>query len=459
MVRMLLTFTLFGATALLSPLVATAQDRPVVFVHGIMSAGQTWAGAAARLQARLAITADTPSLSSRASYETQASELQQAVAHRDDSLVAVGHSNGGIVSRELSRRRQLSGVVTLGTPNQGAPIVSNLYAASWFNGQILSATNNVCRAFAVGCCDWHWILSMYSDLLSAVASAATASLGHIAGAVALNAAIPVSFEMQQGSAFLADLNAPANLAREASAIPGRVGIVSTARNFYYGGMLRAAFPDDGDTLYLIREAARIGMEAYAAYIYAHAPFEDWWAFEIADGMINVAHLLGVMDGYWCYAVSDAGWTGCYVNDTVVPGWSQMYPGAGYIDTGWGGPAHGQQTRMSDPLLEQALTVYMGVRPRGVNPPPPQSAVTLYDDVGLFGASLELGSDSTFVGWEWNDRISSVRVPVGRTVTLFEHADFAGESVTLSGDVDDLRQYPGPGADGTWNDATSSILVR
>lgn len=456
--RMLLTFTLVGAIALLSPLAATAQDRPVVFVHGIMSDGGTWAGAAARLQARLAITPDTPSLSSRALYETQASELQHAVAHRDESLVAVGHSNGGIVSRELSRRRQLSGVVTLGTPNQGAPIVSNLYAASWFDGQVSSAVNDVYRAFAYGCCDWQWILSAYSDVLHAVATFSTASLRQIAGAVALNAAIPVSLEMQPGSGFLAGLNSPANLAREAYAIPGRVGIVSTARNFYYGGILRAAFPDHGDPLYLIRESARIGMEAYAAYIYAHAPFEDWWAFEIADGMINVAHLLGVMDAYWCYAVSDAGWNGCYVNDTIVPGWSQMYPGAGYIDTGWSGPAHGQQTRMSDSLLEQALTVYMGVRPRGVDPPPPSPAA-LYDDVGYGGASLDLGSDSAFVGWDWNDRISSVRVPAGRTVTLFENADFAGESVTLSGDVDDLRQYPGPGADGTWNDAASSILVR
>lgn len=457
--RMLLRFTFAAATALLSPLVATAQDRPVVFVHGIMSDGGTWAGAAARLQARLAITAETPSLSSRALYETQAWQLQQAVAHRDGSLVAVGHSNGGIVSRELSRRRSLSGVVTLGTPNQGAPIVSNLYAASWFNGQISNAMNDVYRAFAYGCCDWHWILSTYSDVLNAVAAASTASLGQIAAAVTLNAAIPVSFEMQQGSGFLADLNSPANLAREAYAIPGRVGIVSTARNFYYGGILRAAFPDDGDTLYLIREAARIGMEAYAAYVYAHAPFEDWWAFEIADGMINVARLLGQMDAYWCYAVSDANWTGCYANDTVVPGWSQLYPGAGYIDTGWSGPAHGQQTRMSDALIEQALTVYMGVTPRGVDPPPPQAAATLYDDIGFFGGSLDLGSDSAFVGWEWNDRISSIQVPAGRTVTLFEHADFAGESLTLSGSVDDLRQYPGPGADGTWNDATSSILVR
>ncbi|MBM3773146.1 MAG: hypothetical protein FJW27_18045 [Acidimicrobiia bacterium] len=113
--------------------VAAAQDRPVVFVHGINSNGGSRSGAAARLRAKLAIVADLPNLSSRALYETQASQLQQAVAHRDALLVAVGHSNGGVVSRELSRRRPVSGIVTLGAPNQGAPIVSNLWAMSWFN--------------------------------------------------------------------------------------------------------------------------------------------------------------------------------------------------------------------------------------------------------------------------------------------------------------------------------------
>lgn len=455
----LMTCMVVGAAVTLGPPAAAAQDRPVVFVHGINANGSSWSGAAARLGARLAIAADTPSLPSRALYETQASELQRAVAHRDNSLVAVGHSNGGVVSRELSHRRHVSGIVTLGTPHQGAPIVSNLYAVSWFNGRMLGAVNDVYRLFAYGCCSWQWILSLYSDTLQAVVAASTTSLTQIGAAIALNATIPVSFEMQPGSSYLAGLNGPANLAREAATIPGRVGIVSTAHNFYHGGILRAAFPDYGDQLYLLREAARVGMEAYASYIYAHADYQEWWAFEIADGMIEAARWLGGMDGYWCLAVSGLEWNACWANDTIVPMWSQRYPSAAFIDTGWNGPAHTQQTRMSDALLEQALTVYMGVQPRGVDPPPSHPDVRFYDDVGFGADSLAAATDSAFVGWEWNDRISSVHIPVGRTATLFEHADFGGESLTLSGDAADLRLYPGPGADGTWNDAVSSIRIQ
>ena len=43
--------------------------------------------------------------------------------------------------------------------------------------------------------------------------------------------------------------------------------------------------------------------------------------------------------------------------------------------------------------------------------------------------------------------------------LYEHGDFAGASIRLTGDVADLRQYPGPGPDGTWNDAVSSFRLE
>lgn len=438
---------------------ASAQDRPVVFVHGINSDGSAWAAAAARLQAKLAIVADVPSLSSRALYETQASELQRAVGHRGGTTIAVGHSNGGVVSRQWSQQHPVSSIVTVGTPHGGAPIVSNMYAVAGFNGAMLNAFSDVYRRFAYGCCAWEWILSAYHGLWQTVASASLSSVGRIAGAVALHSTVPVTFEMLPGSGYLNGLNGAANLQREASQIAGRVGIVSTAYHFYWGGVLRAAFPDDGDTLYTLREMARIGLEVYGAYVYANAPAGDWGAFNIADAMLGVAGYLGAMDDHWCRAVSAVGFTACWVNDTIVPQWSQFYPGAGYIDTGWNGPAHTQQTRMSDALLEQALVVYAGVRPRDAGPPPQAPQVEFFEHVGFGGGVLRTSRDEAFVGWDWNDRISSVRVPAGRTVVLYEHADYGGASLTLSGDSGDLREHAGPGLDGTWNDVASSVQVR
>lgn len=452
---------------------ARAQDRPVVFVHGFFSSGESWAGAAARLQDRLAISATTPSLPSRELFETQATDLQRQLGSLGVETIAVAHSNGGIVSREWSRRRPLSTIVTIGTPHGGVPLVSNLYAFVGFNQALIGSFNNVYRLFGQGCCSWQWILTLYNNVWQAVVSASVSSVPRVASAFGLNATVPVSFEMQPNSSYLVGLNSPANLAREATAVPARVGIVSTAHNFYYGGILRAAFPDDGDTIFYLRELARFGLETYASYIFASAAFSDWSAFDLANGMMTAAFYLRYMDEVWCRTVSVVGLGVCWANDTLVPSWSQVYPNGGYIDTGWEGPAHTQETRMSDALLEQALTIYAGVRPRIEGPPVPPPGpptdpgsggnppadVVIYEHTGFSGAELPLSASQSYIGSTWNDRMSSLHVPNGRTVVLYEHADFGGSSLELTADVADLRDYPGPGLDGTWNDAVSAVEIR
>jgi hypothetical protein len=87
---------------------------------------------------------------------------------------------------------------------------------------------------------------------------------------------------------------------------------------------------------------------------------------------------------------------------------------------------------------------------------PAPEVTFYEHINFQGASFTVTGDLDFVGWDWNDQFSSVRASPGRTVVLYEHAGFGGQSVTFSGDVHDLRVLGGPGADGTWNDAASSV---
>jgi pimeloyl-ACP methyl ester carboxylesterase len=444
--------------ALAAPPAAVAQERPVVFVHGFGSSGDSWQSAASRLQTKLAIRAETPSLSSTALYESQAAELQQRVGGLGANVVEVGHSNGGLVARQWSRQHAVSGIVTVGTPHGGAPLVWNLYGYAGFNGGLIGSINDVFRLFGQGCCKWQWILSAYSSLWQTIAGLAGSSITQVAGAVAMNGAFPVTGEMLPGSGFLSSMNSPANLAREASAIPVRAGIVSTAYNFYWGGALRAAFPDQGDWLAYLRDAARFGMEAYAAYIYANAPYEDWWAFEIASGMMSAAYYLAYMDEWWCRSVSVAGGGACWANDTIVPQWSQVYPAGLLVDTGWQGPAHTQETRMSDAILENLFTTFLSIPPRPTTPPPASPPPVFYEHIDFGGASFGAPADLAFVGWEWNDRMSSVHVPAGRTVVLYEDAEYGGQSLTIAGDDVDLRQHPGPGPDGTWNDAVSAIRV-
>jgi hypothetical protein len=94
-------------------------------------------------------------------------------------------------------------------------------------------------------------------------------------------------------------------------------------------------------------------------------------------------------------------------------------------------------------------------PNQCDPNQPSGAV-LFDKILYDGASMSVGGDLSFVGWDWNDRVSSVRVPAGATITLYEHSDFGGAYLTLTSDAPDLRNFAGPGPGGTWNDAVSSI---
>jgi hypothetical protein len=238
--------------------------------------------------------------------------------------------------------------------------------------------------------------------------------------------------------------------------------VSTAHNFYWGGPLRAAFPDHGDELAYWRDIARFGMDAAAGLLFATADFDDLGAFKIADALLWCSNFLSSIDEWWCEGVSVTGFGECWANDTLVPEWSQVFPNALPIFTGFDGPAHTQETHMSDALLHSVLTTYTSIPPRSDPPPPlppgPVADAMFHSDIEFQGDTLSLAGDLAFVGPEWNDQISSVHVPDGRTVVLYEHAEFGGQSLTLSEDAVDLRMFAGPSLDGTWNDAVSSIRV-
>lgn len=79
-------------------------------------------------------------------------------------------------------------------------------------------------------------------------------------------------------------------------------------------------------------------------------------------------------------------------------------------------------------------------------------VVFYEHINFGGASIPFTGDVDFVGWDWNDRISSIHIPPGRTVTLYQDWHFGGGSITLSGDILDLRDYG-------WNDWASSLSIH
>jgi len=366
----LLVIALATCAALLGADAVHAQDRPVVFVHGLNSDGGTWESAANRLQEYLAIASHRPTLHG-SSYGDQANELHSQLWWLPSATVAVGHSNGGIVSRHWSGLHEVSGILTLSTPHQGAPIFAHV--ADWINFNLMAfdLIGGVSAAFGVTYDDSWWVYAAIQGVLSLATQGAQDAILQLAGTLGLRQWLPIFPEMIPGSGYLSALNSSGNLAREASAIPARVGIVNVAHNFYWGGVFRAVWPNYGDAISGTIHASAAVLDYYAGYLWSSPNPIDW---QRAQRISTVAWWLWVHEEIWCRTISDPSpyaYTSsgfCAENDTLVPTWSQVYPNATNIGLR-GTPAHVDQTGNMDATLYEALVTFMPVYRRGAEPPP------------------------------------------------------------------------------------------
>jgi len=143
----------------------------VVFQHGILSSAKTWDRMKNWLnQDFLFGTEIIPSLSSTDSLANQGTALYNEInSVGGNQYILIGHSQGGLISRYAGQLYQtgsqnqttLKGVVTLGTPHQGAPIaltpgiamaadLQSLATSLWDSTGCVTAYDNfVCFAAAL----------------------------------------------------------------------------------------------------------------------------------------------------------------------------------------------------------------------------------------------------------------------------------------------------------------------
>lgn len=89
------------------------------------------------------------------------------------------------------------------------------------------------------------------------------------------------------------------------------------------------------------------------------------------------------------------------------------------------------------------------------PPDAQPCVTVYQH-NMKGSSMCLTSDWTvgnLHGWHFNDEISSIVVPEGMRIVVYEHANFEGRSLTIG-----PGRWTPPSWTDFWNDRISSIRI-
>jgi pimeloyl-ACP methyl ester carboxylesterase len=364
-----------AAVVLAAAAPARADDRPVVFLHGLGAEASDWAATADRLKTMIALSPRAPELPWRSTYEEQAASVQARpdYAALSSTAVAVGHSNGGVVAREWSKLHALGGIVTIGTPHAGAPILYRLNTWLGFTFETPVVLNTVVDAFSQ-VTDWNWIFIYVDDILHWTSDFSLWSVVHLVTELGADEALPVAYEMFPNSGYLAGLNGSSNLARESAAVPNRVGIASIAHNYFYAGPARAVAPEDADAIATAMYAAAFGLLAWSDYIFLEAPATDVAAMEQALSLMTVAdHILSI-DPVYCRLVSRLDASECLPNDGIVPVDSQAYPNAPnlLIGTANDGPAHKQEKQMSDDALYLALTTYMHVPPRteATEPAPP-----------------------------------------------------------------------------------------
>jgi hypothetical protein len=359
----------------LSPLVAPivhAQDRPVAFLHGFRSDGAGWADTADRLRQGLAIETHLPNLPWRASFAEQAHDLRGRWEYGSlpGSTIAIGHSNGGLVAREWSRHSSLGGIVTLGTPHRGTPILPHFAQWAGFNASSSWLASSVLDAFS-GWTDFTWTFGYVSQAIGWVLDFNVWSVSYLALSLGLDDALPVAGDMHPLSPYLATLNSGENIGREHGQLGARVGIVSVAHNFYWAGPARAIFPEQADTIADLLYGAAYGIMYWGSYILASADPLD--ASSVQQGLSLLAlsgHLLDI-DPVYCRMVSSIDLSSCVPHDGLVPYTSQEYPGAANLFLGQNndGPAHTRERAVSEDVLYHALVNYLGVPPRTSTPPP------------------------------------------------------------------------------------------
>lgn len=326
---------------------ALAQDQPIALVHGLASNAASWQAAADRMHHDFKLAPQLPDLHWRDPFASQAGELDGKLTPKP--LMAIGHSNGGLVAREWNRvYGRNNRIATLGSLHQGAPLAEHVINGDAFYVGF-SIAYDISDAFryysyweaqgvdnVVG---YLGTMALYYNFnFWAHISEVLGAVGFVGGGVA-GAYAPVLGDMSPArSQFLPALNSSGNLAREAQAMYARVGIVSQMPSAI-NQIFYSAVPNSARDWITVRDwgwaAALATYEYYENYV---DPYDPYY-FQLHTGAwrwAQVALDLEDIDAIWCaltgtlrayYRPTLYGYAiACDGSDGIVPVASQYYPG-------------------------------------------------------------------------------------------------------------------------------------
>jgi hypothetical protein len=257
---------IFFASLFIGNVVALkAQDKPVIWLHGYNNNSGFWGasgkhGVTSQSQRRLfSLYPSYTSITIGGITPISQSVATDQIPQYGDQACIIGHSMGGLVAREIERlygNTRFGGIVSVGTPHTGVPMVSNIR-----NGNAGRFVSKLLREV------YEPIAAAFGYIPGTIASYFFYLFGSGISNIGIQGAYitPSTLNMEPGSAFLNQLNSHNNF----TSIP-RIGISGSEYDSYlFTRLVAGTFGDNENTD--INLNINLGMYYYGmsnAYYYA-----------------------------------------------------------------------------------------------------------------------------------------------------------------------------------------------
>lgn len=302
-------------SALASPTLLAAQDQPVAFVHGFYADSTGWKPLTEVLRTKFEITPVVPDLNWSRRSADQFTTLGAVLADKP-MMPAVGHSNGGAITRgyvQNSSNNRVNRLLTANSPHRGSSLAGNIAdgrVKSWIRGTAdavltplaqLIPNPAISRPLRAGMNAFVFTYTEKWDLLNA----------------------PVLHDLRVGSAYMQSLEA--NRGVEQARVYSRVGISTSVSPS--GVMCRGLFA--GGASRTCRRGMRAAQVLYVG-VGVYAKFTGRWS--LGNSFLNGAVRLKRMDSDWLRFLGAGGNFNGYnggpdATDGILSYSTQQYPGA------------------------------------------------------------------------------------------------------------------------------------
>jgi pimeloyl-ACP methyl ester carboxylesterase len=338
-------------TVLVMPLdsILRRLSTPVVLVHGGNATGDTWSSFASLL-AQNGYGVIAPTLDQAQTINTQSASLHSVMVQYGmnvpDVMIAA-HSQGGLVSRTLSRSQPVHALITIGTPHQGMAFAHNHDRMDFF---VTMSVLDVLAVYAIVPQSVYW--GEYTDYpdyewtsLSGYARRWALQKAILAGSLILEMGI-IYYNQRWGgyaswdelapqSPFLQELNG--NVSQEQ--IGAACSILSQEGDGYAGGPFRLLMSGSAAD-YLGYEMYEIGFrledDAYGLLEGMYQSPTGWEDFVAAASLLDLADRVENFGSWWTTDIVEG-----FPHDGLVVTANQLRPGS--VPYGVIGSAHTEET--------------------------------------------------------------------------------------------------------------------